>query len=440
MTQLKSYGKQWIESVERALATQVESVTAKRYHPPLLSNVEYRALGKQANSDAYARAVFDQYFPELNADLSDLANLLSGHPIIRDNSTGTGSDTATFVMMPSHGFRLELGMLARHLTRSAVRRGCREVATCIERFLAVSATNQVPGYEVWVFRGLTMPGEFEIFPGLEVISYARAIDRGLVRSDPGYPEYPPTDYVGMGALVLAREMTWGPCIVPPKTSKGIDSPAPKPRFRCLPECSSAVIFDLLANIASHRIQPLSVLCCAPEFVDVNPNFGPGSLQIFSGNDSWSKEELTPEHISELQEQLQAWSGFDSGRRDDLEFAISCLASSIQRDRGRFWTEDRILDAAIALEVLYGGPSALRATRAGRFLADETDERIKVSSQMRKFLKARNSIVHADRGNKIRSDRQALKDAADSGFELAYGTVKNLLVRGEFPNWDELVMS
>ena len=51
MTHLKSYGQEWIESVERALATQVESVTAKRFHPPPLSNVQYRALPERSDSD-----------------------------------------------------------------------------------------------------------------------------------------------------------------------------------------------------------------------------------------------------------------------------------------------------------------------------------------------------------------------------------------------------
>ena len=234
-------------------------------------------------------------------------------------------------------------------------------------------------------------------------------------------------------------MTWGPCIVPPKTSKDVGFSAPTPQFRCLPECSSGVVFNLFAVITSHRIQLLSVLCCAPEFVDVSPNFGPGSRQTFRGDDNWTRKELTPEHISELEEQLQAWSGFDRRRRDTIELAVSRLASSIQRDRGRFWAEDRILDAAIALEVLYSRPSALRAIRAGHFLADEAGERIRVLGQMRAFLKSRNSIVHADTGQ-ITSDRKALRDAADSGFALAYATVKKLLVRGEFPNWDELVMS
>ena len=108
-------------------------------------------------------------------------------------------------------------------------------------------------------------------------------------------------------------MTWGPCIVPPKTSKDIYSWERTPQFRCLPGDSSGVVFNLLSIITSHRIQPLSALYCAPEFVDVSRGFGSGPLQLFRIDDSWPTEEFTPKHLSELQEQLQAWPGFDRGR-------------------------------------------------------------------------------------------------------------------------------
>ena len=91
------------------LATQVEVVTAKRFHPPVLSNAAYRALGQQANNDPNARAVYHQYLPELNADPTDLLDLLAKHPVIRDNSTGTGAMLATFVTMPSKGVSIGNG-------------------------------------------------------------------------------------------------------------------------------------------------------------------------------------------------------------------------------------------------------------------------------------------------------------------------------------------
>ena len=204
-----------------------------------------------------------------------MVDLLSRHPAIAPNLGGGGGDVATFVQMPSGGVRMELGDIARRLTRSAVKRGCQDAVAHLERFLSLSAEGRVPGYDIAVFRGLTMTGEVEIAPGLEIVSYERGADRGLVRNEVAGPTNDMPDYSGMGALVLARELTWGPCIVPPKTSKDIFT-KPELTFRWLPGYGSGVFFDLLSIVTSHRVQVLSLLCCAPEFVDVNSNFGPGS--------------------------------------------------------------------------------------------------------------------------------------------------------------------
>ena len=83
----------------------------------------------------------------------------------------------------------------------------------------------MPGYEITVFRGLLMESEVVIAPGLEIVSYTRAAERGLVRNEPPGPTNDMPDYAGMGALVLAREMTWDPCLVPPKTSRNMGSNA-----------------------------------------------------------------------------------------------------------------------------------------------------------------------------------------------------------------------
>ena len=73
--------------------------------------------------------------------------------------------------MPSKGFRLENRDLARHLTRCAIMRGTAAAAKRLERFLGLSSEGKVPGYGITVFRGLTMDGELEIAPGLEIVSH-----------------------------------------------------------------------------------------------------------------------------------------------------------------------------------------------------------------------------------------------------------------------------
>ena len=333
----------WIGTLERAVGRLLESAKMTNKRLPPVTNDEYRTLWKQAEFGTNAREFLNQYLPELNADPTEVVNLLSQHPAISPNAAGAGNDIATFVEMPSKGFRMELRTLARNLARSAIKRGCRDATTHLERFLTLSAECCVPGYEITVFRGLTMSGEVEIAPGLEIVSYQRAAQRGLVRNEAPGPANDMPDYLGMGALVFAREMTWGPCLVSPRTSKDIGTkPAHTVRWHF--EHDLRIVFDLLSIVVSHRVQVLSVLCCAPEFVDVNPNFGPGSSTGFLHTDHWTKKELTREHNNQLQDRLHAWSRFDASNRDTLELAVSRLASSIQRSRGRFWAQDRILDA------------------------------------------------------------------------------------------------
>ena len=86
-------------------------------------------------------------------------------------------------------------------------------------------------------------------------------------------------------------MVWGPCLVSPKTSRNLDNNV-FPTFTSFDGHQSGVLFDLLTIVTSHRIQVLSVLTCAPEFVDLDPNFGPGSSTGFLHSDHWSKKDMT----------------------------------------------------------------------------------------------------------------------------------------------------
>ena len=430
-----------------ALIPLVQTVTAELYGISPISNELYRAIAKQAKIDEHAKAYFDFLFPKLNEDPSELIDLLCRHPGLNPNISGSGNDLATFVVMPSKGFRLELDKLARYLTKSAMRHGCPKAVGHLENFLSLNEQGRVPGYEISVFRGLTISGEIEIAPGLDIIDYQRAVERGLVKHEsPDPPDMMP-DYAAMGALVLARQMTWGPCLVPTLTFKD-EFPKPMPEFQRLPECGTGIVFDLLSVCTSHQVQILSMLCCAPEFVDVSPGFVARSGYSYIHSDEhWPKKDFSEEHVRHLQGLLRSWSQFNASKRDILELAVNRLSSSIQRNRGRFWVQDRLLDAAIALEIMYElGPPELTnklSTRAAHLLAEKTDERIKIFDRVHVFYKARSQIAHGDKDKrKGKGNKKILdfKEAADSGFTLAFDTLQALLDKGDFPNWKKLIMS
>ena len=438
--------EEWKKGMVRALAPLMQTVTAEPYGMEPVSNEHYRVLAECGTTDERARAYFDHLFPKLNEDPRELIDLLCRHPGIVRNTGGVGNDFATFVVMPSGGFRLQLSVLVRYLAKSAMLRGSVEAVGHLETFLSLSADGKVPGFEIWIFRGLTLRGEIEIAPGLEIIDYQRAAERGLVKSEPPGPANPMPDHAGMNALVLAREMTWGPCLVAPLTSRD-EFPRATPEFRWAPGSGTGIVFDLLSVCTSHEIQILSISYSAPEFVDVSRGFVSGSGSSYTHNRDWSSEALAEEHVGHLQELLRMWSGFKSDEREILEMALNRLSSSIYRSRGRFWVQDRILDAAICLEIMYQlRPPEITnklATRAAHLLETNTDKRVEIFDQVAAFYEARSNIAHGGNGNRQGKGKKKttdFKEAADLGFGLASRSLRALLEKGEFPKWKELILS
>ena len=438
--------EEWKVGMVDALAPLVQTVTAEPHGVKPVSNEHYRALAEYAKTDERAKAYFDHLFPKLNGDPSELIDLLCRHPELNRNTSGVGNDLSTFVVMPSGGSLLQMSILARKLTKSALMRGCVEAVDHLDTFLSLSAEGRVPGYEIWIFRGLALSGEIEIAPGLEIIDYHRAAERGLVKSERPELVDKVSDYAGMSALVLAREMTWGPCLVPPRTSR--DQPLNiTPEFRWAPGCGTGIVFDLLSVCTSHGIQILFISYSAPEFVDVSSGFVSGSGSGYIHSEGWKKRELTEEHVRHLQDLLGLWSHFKSDERETLEMAVNRLSSSIYRNRGRFWLQDRILDAAICLEIMYQlQPPELTnklATRAAHLIEKERDKRIEIFNQVYAFYDARSNVAHGEKGKRQGKGKKKttyFEEAADLGFALASRSLRALLKNGEFPKWKELIMS
>ena len=106
--------------------------------------------------------------------------------------------------------------------------------------------------------------------------------------------------------------------------------------------------------------------------DINPNFAHG-FQQSAGNasDVWpAGHDLSTDDVASFLEMACGWRTY-ADRPDAMNLAIRRLAGSFSRPGGRFGLEDRILDVAIALEVLYGGTTGHKlARRAQPFLEME----------------------------------------------------------------------
>lgn len=436
----------WRSAFAEALRPLSESLTASRYGLPSLDNAAYRALARQATRNIETRALLAEYLPRVHVDEGQVIDLFVEHPEVGNVSSGRGRDRATFVTMPGHGFRVELKQLAERAARIAVMRGDEVAATELDEFLTLASQGQLPGYEVVVLYGLAVESAVDLGPGTRLASYEEAIQRGLVRKRRPEPLDVGPDYERMRASVLFREMTWCPCLVGPSAAKDLGARWPTSKFGWESGPSLGVILDLLSLVTAQRIEMAEILSCAPDFVDVNPNLGPGSSTWFVIPDQWQVVELTSAQATEVREWLETWASFGA-ERGVLELGLARLVSSFRRHRGRFRLEDRVLDIAVALEVLYGLDSGelthKLSTRAAHLLGREPERRVEVFDAVGRLYGARSRIVHgggSTKPSKRRNNREDAEQVAQLGFEIGKDTLWKLLNRGTLPDWKKVVLS
>ena len=447
MTNKHEAGRQrddWRVRFEAAIQPLSLSVTASRYGWPSLDNATYRALAKQAQQNPEAAWALQEYLPRIHVGAGEVIDLIVGHPNVGEVFEGQGDDTATFVTMPGKGFRVELRRMAEKIARIAVIRGDAAAAQEVDEFLALASEGELPGYEVAVIRGLTVDGVVSLGSGNFVTSYSDAAERGLARELEPEPLRFGPDHEADQASVVFRKMTWKPCLVDPRSSRNLGDWPSKAKFEGGSGPALGVVLDLLSLVAEKRVELVEILSCAPAFREINPNFGPGTSRFFMVTDQWPTEQLTCTQASQVGDLLRAWTRFKRARQTNLELGLARLASSIRRDRGRFWLEDRILDVAVALEVLYGldgGELTQKlSTRAAYLLgADEAAARIDVYDAVKELYATRSKIVHG--GNRINQERRLeSRKAAVRGFQIGRDTLLKLLNRGGVPDWKRVTLS
>ena len=140
---------------------------------------------------------------------------------------------------------------------------------------------------------------------------------------------------------------------------------------------------------------------------------------------------------------EARKAFKERQSDNYQYCapiIGRLAEALARS-GRFQTEDKILDVAIALERMYeleGGEISFKLRmRATSFLETSTEGRRRVFRDVEKFYNVRSGIVHK---RKKPSPAKTIGDAFTRGFEVARQSVVKLLRDGPPQDWNEMVIA
>ena len=328
------------------------------------------------------------------------------------------------------------------LAKLSIKEGGEEAARRLHCYLTAGASATVPATEITVIHGLVVKTRFNLDAGAYLAPYADAREEfGL----PDEPEpFPKTSFPD--AAVLVRGLEYGPGVapvyddnLPPVVQISYRFPADH-RLELESWFQDKLLVELL-SIAT-RFPMLSrtrFVRVASWIEDIDPNFSYGLMQSAGyTSDVWpAGHDLSTEDADTFLDMARGWHTY-ADRPGAINLAIRRLAGSFSRPGGRFGQEDRILDVAIALEVLYGGTTGHKlAQSAAALLGTSATEQKRTYDQAKGFYAVRNRIVH---WNKSPPSRDVLDKELESGRDLACLTLAKLLNRDTPPQWAGVMRS
>ena len=423
-------------------------------------------LAALANTDAYAAKLFDESYLRLDALPDDILNLLREHPAIAQAwSAGTGD-----------GFRLgdvlgggvgSVDFLISSLAKLSARVGGAYAATLLHRFLVAGNGMRLHAHEITVLHGLDLDEPMPLGRGAYLASY------DAVRERFGLPEDPepwlrirveePDRHPGRLAhpssrTALVRRFNWGPGAVPREDSANGDHslqhrhwfPADH-RVELITDVfeERETLLYLLSIAVRSKLVSHSVITAVPPWMQqLNPNFRNQRVGHIGVFDIWPKD-LKPS-VPDLRAFAAAgrgWVSFCAGKEDrSTDLAIRRAAASLGIAGGRFGKEDRLIDASVALEAMYGpfDDGEIRrkiSRRAAWLLGQSDDERRAVSRAMKSFYRTRSKVVHGTVSRDPPKREKELAGALALGRDLARRSLFALLDRGPINSeaeWNALV--
>ena len=328
------------------------------------------------------------------------------------------------------------------LAKLSIKDGGKEAALCLHRYLTVGVNGTVPAHEITVVHGLVVKTRFNLDAGAYLAPYADAsAEFGL----PDEPE-PLSKTSFLDAAVLVRSLEYGPGVAPLDDDYGLPVVQISYRFPADHRIDLVSWFDdkLLVDLLSiaTRFPMLSrtrYVRVARWVEDIDPNFAYGHQQS-AGNvsDVWAaSHDLSKGDVDAFLKLARGWHAY-ADRPDAMNLAIRRLAGSFSRPGGRFGQEDRILDVAIALEVLYGGKTGHDlAQRAAALLGVNAAEQKRAYDEANSFYDVRSKIVH---WKKSSPSREVLVRELEAGRVLASRTLESLLNRDALLRWAEVMRS
>ena len=454
MTQPDFNEAAWVERLAAALE-QVAAEARPSYYPPPTElggygspeerqsalRRAYCALAARAKHDPTASIQFKESYLQVNEDPVEAMAILREHPLIEPALEGSGRDESIGFRVLGKTFRATLKGLMARLAKLSIKEGCKEAARRLHRYLTAGANGTVPAYEITVIHGLVVKTRFNLDAGAYLAPYADAREEfGL----PDEPEpFPKTSFPD--TAVLVRGLEYGPGVAP--LDDDYDLPVVQISYRFPSDhridleswfdeklvvelLSIATRFPLLSRTRYVRV--------ARWIEDIDPHFPYGLVQSAGyTSDVWpAGHYISRGDADTFLDMARGWHTY-ADRPGAINLAIRRLAASFSRPGGRFGQEDRILDVAIALEVLYGGTTGHKlAQRAAALLGTSATEQKRTYDQAKGFYDARSRIVHW----KAPPSLDILDRELEAGRDLACLTLATLLNRQEPLRWADVMRS
>ena len=426
----------------------------------------YRGMAELARTDPYAAKLFDESRLWLDALPDGVQDLLLEHPVM-EHAWFRGSREGFHLVQVLGSGHADVNSLISNLAKLAVKVGGKRAATMLHRFLVAGEGVRLHAHEITVLHGLKLEEPIRLGRGAYLASYdavrkrfglAEDPEPWLRRSDEGLDSHPGRLARTSSRAVLVRQVRWGPAVAPCNCPSNPEWPL-RLRYRFPEDHGVESVADLFEErqtllqllgiaVRSKLVSHTGIDALPPWMTQLDPN-----LRTKSPGGGWGIFDVWPEDQAPSKEDLGAftaaahgWLTFCAGKGDrSTELAIRRTSSSYGIAGGGFGVEDRLIDAGIALEAMYGpfdGPIGGKiSSRAAWLLGGSASEGPAISKDMKSFYSTRSKVVHGTVSKDPQKREQELAGALESGRELARRTLFGLLARGPVHHeseWDALV--
>ena len=391
------------------------------------------------------------------SDQVEVRAILRDHPVLRRVLKGTGEDELLSILTPLGATFVSCTQLVERLVRLSAASSGAEAARPLHRFLADGESRRLEAREFVVLYGLKVARRVDLGNGafLAPLDERLISQEGFTKGEAG--KLQTSSVAGRqfqkdsgGSSVYARDLNWGPGV-----SRAPDGPAPAPDEIDSAEVTYRFPHDVetLAQLLSIAAQcPLATSIRHVRFAkwmhDVQREFAVGGWHSaqYRFDGWWDERDLSVEAEDRFKQLIAAWPKFrfaSEHERVALNLAAWRISWSFARI-GRWQLHDRILDYAIALEILYGLDGSKLTyklgTRAAFLLSRTPQTRRSTFEKITEFYAVRSAIVHGGTKRKRKGRHYVdLDQACAGGCDLACDTLLALLQRGRFPDWKAVVL-